>query len=109
MKRTTLAVLFLLALAAPALAEETGKFDFAKRVTVSVGAQREFYQADDSVVLGHNDQPQWTAGIFGSFRLGKLASVVASQTRGLEHHDWRSTVGLRVTLWRGAKTPLDTK
>lgn len=108
MKKAILAALFLLTLASTALATETAKFDFAKRTTFSVGVQREFYQHDDGVLLGHNDQPQWTAGLFGSFRFGKLVSAVASQTRGLEQHDWRTTVGLRVTIWRGAKTPLDT-
>lgn len=107
MKRILLLLVCLATFTSIAHAEMAGRFDFKKRITVSAGVQREFYQPDN-LILGKNDIPQWTAGLFGSFRLGKFVSIVGSQTRGLEQHDWRSTVGVRYTIYRGAKTPLDT-
>ena len=107
MKKLILVLAALVALAAPAAAQtEPGTIPNAPllsitRLSVGVGASYAFYSGDEG------NRPsfakEWEGGLFAAYALTPNVAAVGSVVYGLDSKVYRSSVGVRVSVFRGSR------
>lgn len=110
MKRIILAALFLLTLAAPALAQDAQPILSTSRLSLAAAADYCGYQA-----AGAQDVPKftksWEFGVIGAYTLvapkigqsGPILSLAAGSAYDVDNKWFRHRVGLRLVLFKGGK------
>ena len=103
MKSLVLAVLATLALASAALAIDAPLLS-EKRLSIGAGANYEFtnnpFEGSEPV---KDRKQEFTAGLYAAYNLTPDLSLVGSSTLGLTSRQVRTSLGLRVRLYRGGE------
>jgi len=104
MKRTILAVLAALCLASAAHAAEPKPLLSAERLSLGVGANYAFYSAPlESSARLPDFKKEWEAGVFAAYNLTPHLSAVGSSVYGLDNKQFRTSIGLRVRIFKGGE------
>ena len=101
---TFLALATLAASAAPALAAVDAPLWSAKRLSIGLGANYEVannpFPTSEPVL---DRKQEFSAGVYAAYNLTPDASLVASSVGGLSSRQVRTSVGVRLRIFRGDK------
>lgn len=104
MKKIVLTALAMLALASCAHAASVEPILSQRRLSIAAGAN---YAAFSKLGASAADIPafkkEWEAGLYAAYNLTPRLSLVGSSVLGLDNHLVRSSIGLRVRLFRGGE------
>ena len=100
--KIVIAALTLLALASCAHAATVEPILSPKRLSIAAGAN---YAAYSKLTASAAEIPaykkEWEAGLYAAYNLTPRLSLTGSSVLGLDNHLVRSSIGLRVRLFRG--------
>lgn len=104
MKRLVLVALALVSLAATAHAEVDAPILSPLRLSVGVGGNYEFtnnpFEGSEPV---QDRKQEFSAGLYVAYNLTPEASLVGSSTIGLSSRQVRTSLGVRIRVFRGDK------